>query len=198
MAGRRNLGISQRIGVSTASCELCRRPSMVSVGHYHQNIGLVLSRRELATVGAFCRECHTVLFWRRTAVTAALGWWGLFSFYLNPFYIAMNVRSVVVSRRLPRTPKDASTKGRWCVRCRADLKDASGPPGVLVAAAVVGAFLLFVGILGLIQTLVGPFSSGRMSIGLVCIVLGASAVAGTVVSLREPHLCVSCTDGRNQ
>jgi len=41
--------------------------------------------------GNLCKTCIRKIFWEYTLVTLFVGWWGVISFIVTPFYIVSNV-----------------------------------------------------------------------------------------------------------
>ena len=74
-------------------CEACRRVGPVRQAHFMQNIGAVVLRFPRTISGQLCKFCIDKYFFRFTAVTMLLGWWGVISFFYSLVAIPANVIS---------------------------------------------------------------------------------------------------------
>ena len=90
----------QRVVLST--CEYCGKIAPVQYSSFNQNIGFLISRRHDWIEGDLCRDCIEYLFWRMTATTLLLGWWGLVSIFATPGYLLGNITSYLEARGLQR------------------------------------------------------------------------------------------------
>jgi len=74
-------------------CEACRRVGPVRQAHFMQNIGAIVLRFPRTISGQLCKFCIDKYFFRFTAVTMLLGWWGVISFFYSLVAIPANVIS---------------------------------------------------------------------------------------------------------
>jgi hypothetical protein len=58
---------------------------------FHQNIGLLVVRLPWSIEGRLCKSCIHKRFWSMTATTLFLGWWGVISFLVTPFFLVNNI-----------------------------------------------------------------------------------------------------------
>ncbi len=72
-------------------CETCRRIGPLRHATFMQNIGAVVLRFPRTVSGQLCKFCIDKYFFRFTAVTMMLGWWGIISFFYSLFAIPSNV-----------------------------------------------------------------------------------------------------------
>lgn len=72
-------------------CQACgERPARRYVAFY-QNIGLLVLRLSSSVKGDLCTGCIHQHFWQTTAINLVLGWWGIISFVVTPFFIINNI-----------------------------------------------------------------------------------------------------------
>ena len=71
-------------------CEACRRVGPLKQATFMQNIGAVVLRFPRTVSGQLCKFCIDKYFFRFTAVTMTLGWWGIISFFHSLFAIPSN------------------------------------------------------------------------------------------------------------
>ena len=72
-------------------CHLCSRSVPTASAAFRHNVGMLLMRREYATVGHFCRACLARTFWHHTLRNVTLGWWGALSFVMTWVFLFANV-----------------------------------------------------------------------------------------------------------
>ncbi len=91
------------IELSTGSlglCEACLRPAPTKQVEFYQNIGALVMRFHKTLKGNLCRQCIDRYFWEYTLYTLFLGWWGVISFIVTPFFLLNNVIRYLGSRSL--------------------------------------------------------------------------------------------------
>jgi hypothetical protein len=71
-------------------CEACRRVGRLQQATFMQNIGVVVLRFPRTVSGQLCKFCIDKYFFRFTAVTLMLGWWGVISFFYSLFAVPSN------------------------------------------------------------------------------------------------------------
>jgi len=94
--------------VRRGACEACGVYGPVQHATYHQNTGMLFMRQHRRAGGAFCRRCHSRVFWRLTLHTAFLGWWGTISFVLTPIFLINNTALFLASQTMPGSAQVAS------------------------------------------------------------------------------------------
>jgi len=72
-------------------CEGCGRETHLEFAEFHQNIGLVYLRIHKQRAGEFCINCTKKYFWEMTLTSLFLGWWGVISFFVTPYFIIKNI-----------------------------------------------------------------------------------------------------------
>jgi hypothetical protein len=72
-------------------CESCGAEAETRHVAFYQNIGALIVRFTGSAEGNFCKSCIHRYFWSMTATCLFLGWWGIISFIINPFFILNNV-----------------------------------------------------------------------------------------------------------
>ena len=72
-------------------CQKCGRHGPVLLVSLRQNIGMLYSRSTKIIDAELCKSCIRKYALRFTGVTLILGWWGMFSMFLTPIYIGMNI-----------------------------------------------------------------------------------------------------------
>jgi hypothetical protein len=90
-------------------CESCGGAAPTRYVEFYQNIGAVVMRFHKAVKGNLCRTCIRSHFLRLTGTTLVLGWWGLISFFVTPFFLANNVYRYLASLDLEPVLADAGT-----------------------------------------------------------------------------------------
>jgi hypothetical protein len=76
---------------ATMYCEACGAEAETRHVTFYQNIGALVIRFSNTVDGHLCKSCIHGYFWSMTTVNLLLGWWGVISFLLNPFFILNNV-----------------------------------------------------------------------------------------------------------
>jgi hypothetical protein len=72
-------------------CEVCGVEAETRHVTFYQNIGALVVRFPSTVEGNLCKSCIHSHFWSMTTVSLLLGWWGVISFLLNPFFILNNL-----------------------------------------------------------------------------------------------------------
>jgi hypothetical protein len=83
-------------------CQLCGVEAETKYVEFYQNIGVLLMRFHKSLKGELCKNCIHQQFWGFTLVNVTLGWWGVISLIVTPFFIINNVA------RLSLQPVDAN------------------------------------------------------------------------------------------
>jgi hypothetical protein len=72
-------------------CQNCGVEAPTQYVALHQNIGLLVMRFYNGVEGNLCKPCIDSHFWTYTAITGTLGWWGIISLLITPFFLVNNV-----------------------------------------------------------------------------------------------------------
>jgi hypothetical protein len=73
------------------TCQLCGVEAATKYVEFYQNIGALILRFQKEIKGEFCKNCIHEQFWIFTLVNVILGWWGIVSLIVTPFFILNNV-----------------------------------------------------------------------------------------------------------
>ncbi len=85
---------------SLGLCEACLRAAPTKQVAFYQNIGALVMRFHKTLKGNLCRQCIDKYFWEYTLYTLFLGWWGVISLIVTPFFLLNNVIRYLGSRSL--------------------------------------------------------------------------------------------------
>src|SRR5262249_4290602 len=72
-------------------CQACGFEAETRHVAFYQNVGVLIVRFSNTAEGNFCKPCIHSYFWSMTTISLFFGWWGVISFFLNPFFILNNV-----------------------------------------------------------------------------------------------------------
>lgn len=86
--------ILKNLWTGSGICEICGARKPTKKVEFHQNIGAFIMRFERHIDGNLCQKCINKFFWKFTLTTLAIGWLGLISFFVAPFYIISNIISL--------------------------------------------------------------------------------------------------------
>lgn len=89
-------------------CDACGLEAPTRFAAYQQNIGMLVMRRATQHAGHFCHRCNRKYFWKTTATTFFLGWWGVISFFVTIAFLINNLVQRLKTLSLPRVPPDAA------------------------------------------------------------------------------------------
>lgn len=81
-------------------CQSCFQFTPTENLTFRQNIGMVFMRHYRRIEGNFCAACAEQYFWRFTGITMLLGWWGMISFIVSPFFILGNLYNYLKAWKL--------------------------------------------------------------------------------------------------
>jgi hypothetical protein len=81
--------------VNQALCEVCRRPAEVKYIELYENKGALVMRYHREIKGKLCKDCINEYFWKFTLTTLFIGWFGIISFIVTPFYLINNISRYV-------------------------------------------------------------------------------------------------------
>lgn len=72
-------------------CQTCGCNAPTKYVEFYQNIGALVMRFSSSVKGELCKRCINKHFTSCTLITAAVGWFGMISFCLTPFFILNNI-----------------------------------------------------------------------------------------------------------
>lgn len=72
-------------------CQGCGVEAATKHVVFHQNIGVLVVRFPSSIEGNLCKSCVNKHFWSMTGTTLVLGWWGVISFIMTPFFLLNNI-----------------------------------------------------------------------------------------------------------
>jgi hypothetical protein len=73
------------------ACRACGVEAPTRYVVFYQNIDLLVLRTHRSVEGHLCKPCIHRFFWEFTAITLFLGWWGVISFFVTPFFLLNNL-----------------------------------------------------------------------------------------------------------
>ena len=85
-------------------CQNCGAQAPTKHVAFYQNIGVILMRFTREVEGDLCKSCINKYFWKYTLINLFLGWWGVISFCVTPFFILNNVFRYLTCLNLKPTP----------------------------------------------------------------------------------------------
>jgi hypothetical protein len=88
-------------------CQSCGIEAPTKHVAFYQNIGALVLRFSSSIDGDLCKPCVHKYFWKMTATNAFLGWWGVISFMVTPFFILNNVIRYLLCLAMPGVPAGA-------------------------------------------------------------------------------------------
>jgi hypothetical protein len=89
-------------------CQGCGIEAPTKYVSFYQNIGALVMRFHRSIKGNLCKRCINKYFWEYTLITLGLGWWGMISFFLTPFFVINNVVRYLGALGLEAPPPDAT------------------------------------------------------------------------------------------
>lgn len=81
-------------------CQRCGVEAAVKDVTFRQNIGALVVRFHSSRSGQFCKSCIHAEFWRRTGITATVGWLGYISVFVAPVFILLNAYNYATAATL--------------------------------------------------------------------------------------------------
>lgn len=88
-------------------CQACGVEAPTKYVAFHQNIGALVMRFSKSAEGNLCKSCIHSTFWQYTLINFCLGWWGMISLIVNPFFILNNVFRYIFCLGMEPVPPDA-------------------------------------------------------------------------------------------
>jgi len=89
-------------------CQACGVEAPTKHVAFYQNIGALIMRFSKHIEGDLCKSCIHKYCWRFTLTNAFLGWWGVISFIVTPFFILNNVGRYVFCLGMRPVPPGAT------------------------------------------------------------------------------------------
>lgn len=71
-------------------CQKCGIEAPTKYVAMYQNIGVLVMRFSTSVEGNLCKNCIHSTFWTMTGINMTLGWWGMISLVVTPFFIVNN------------------------------------------------------------------------------------------------------------
>ncbi|MGE3809258.1 MAG: hypothetical protein AB7K24_31730 [Gemmataceae bacterium] len=72
-------------------CQNCGIEAPTKYVAFYQNIGLLILRMSKGVEGELCKPCIHHFFWEFTMMNLIVGWWGVISLIVTPFFILNNI-----------------------------------------------------------------------------------------------------------
>jgi hypothetical protein len=88
-------------------CQACGVEAPTKYVAFYQNIGALVIRFSQSVEGDLCKSCIHRYFWKYTAVNMGLGWWGMISLVLTPFFLLNNTARYVMCLGMDPVPPRA-------------------------------------------------------------------------------------------
>ncbi|MEV7421947.1 MULTISPECIES: LppU/SCO3897 family protein [unclassified Streptomyces] len=145
---------------------------------------MIVVMRSLKSRGFFCRSCGLATYRRMTSNTLAAGWWGLFSFFITPFVVLLNV--VEARARFRKLPPP---HGGWRPPLDPGSRVLFRAPALLVLTPLALLVLGFASLI-VIGVVVGDSGPDRVSVG--------DCVRNETEWPGQEIEAVSCDSGRAQ
>ena len=89
-------------------CQCCGIEAPTKKTAFYQNIGALVMRFSQSVEGNLCKDCIHKNFWKMTMTTLFLGWWGMISCIVTPFFLLNNIGRYLMALPMPPVPPDAS------------------------------------------------------------------------------------------
>jgi hypothetical protein len=89
-------------------CQACGVEAPTKYSAYHRNIGALVMRFSNSVQGNLCKSCQHKFFWQYTLVNLTVGWWGVISFIVTPFFVLNNVYRYLTALGMDPVPIGAT------------------------------------------------------------------------------------------
>jgi hypothetical protein len=89
-------------------CQNCGVEAPTKYVEFYHNIGALVMRFWGCIKGNLCKSCIHRHFWKFTAINLFLGWWGVISFIVTPFFILNNTFRYLTCLFMPGVPLGAT------------------------------------------------------------------------------------------
>ena len=95
-------------------CQACGANAPTRYVEFFLNVGMLFRRYERSIKGRMCKPCIHYHFWENTLVTLLMGWWGVISLIVTPFFLLNNLLRYVgclfMRSRFPEVGVDVEAK----------------------------------------------------------------------------------------
>ncbi|MCA9122129.1 MAG: hypothetical protein H6822_31795 [Planctomycetaceae bacterium] len=88
-------------------CQNCGVEAPTKYVAFYQNIGALVMRFSRSMEGHLCKSCIHRTFWSYTGITLLVGWLGMISIVLAPFFVLNNVVRYLLCLSMPAVPLGA-------------------------------------------------------------------------------------------
>lgn len=88
-------------------CQACGIEAPTKQVEFHQNIGALIMRFHNRVRGRLCKNCIHANFWKMTSMTVLVGWLGIISIIIAPFFVLNNIIRYLSALGMPPVPPDA-------------------------------------------------------------------------------------------
>ena len=88
-------------------CHSCGVEAPSKYVEFYQNIGLLVMRMQKSACGYMCKRCVSKHFWSFTGINLTLGWWGIVSLIVTPFFVLNNIIRYLTCLGLEPVPPNA-------------------------------------------------------------------------------------------
>lgn len=89
-------------------CQACGVEASTKYVAFYQNIGALVMRFTSSVEGNLCKSCIHHHFWKCTGTNLVLGWWGIISFIVTPFFILNNIVRYLLCLGMEPVPPGAT------------------------------------------------------------------------------------------
>ena len=126
------------------ACNLCGSTPAANMT-IHEHNGRLVWMVHKTNKGPFCRDCGTALLRHHQNSTLFQGWFGLFSFFITPITLLLNLNAWRKVKALGPPQRDPTVESKIPAPLNPG-KPLLRRPGPYVAGAVVAAVIVFVGV----------------------------------------------------
>ena len=126
------------------ACKLCGSTPAANMT-IHEHNGRLVWMVHKTNKGPFCRDCGTALLRHHQNNTLFQGWFGLFSFFITPITLLLNVAAWRKVKALGPPQRDPTVESKIPAPLNPG-KPLIRRPGPYVAGVVVAAVIIFVGV----------------------------------------------------
>lgn len=150
-------------------CEKCGANAPTRSAYFIRHIGLLVMFIHSHVRGRMCRRCIDSAFLVNTGITAALGWWGIISFFVTCVALPVNVIQYLLALSLPRAldPLSAASSMHAPYGVPAEPRAKSKTPRVVAGLVLAPIALCCVGMIG-VAGYAGVKSSQLSAVGQAC------------------------------
>ncbi|MBC8351398.1 MAG: hypothetical protein H8E66_05395 [Planctomycetes bacterium] len=89
-------------------CQKCGIEAPTKYVAFYQNIGALVMRFSRSMEGNLCKSCIHSTFWSYTGITVLIGWLGIISFIVAPFFVLNNIFRYIFCLTMPAVPLGAT------------------------------------------------------------------------------------------